>query len=85
MEGNRRRTTESSSKPDIPGIFRSERIMSGISFLMASNAEKPFGATRTAYPRAVNMIDRFPQIDASSSTTRRLAFTWYIVHLRDGI
>jgi hypothetical protein len=30
MVGCKRRTTESNSKPDMPGMFRSERRISGI-------------------------------------------------------
>ncbi len=44
MAGNRRRTTERNSKPDIPGILRSERIMSGISSRSSDKAEKPSAA-----------------------------------------
>ena len=49
IAGNRQRTTERNSNPDMPGMLRSERIISGISFRISINAESPSSATRTEY------------------------------------
>ncbi len=57
IPGNRRRTTERNSKPDMPGMFRSERMMSGISCRISDKAEKPSSAERTLYPNSVKMCD----------------------------
>ena len=50
MAGNRLRTTRSNSKPDMPGMFRSERRTSGTSLRISPKAEKPPSAIRTLYP-----------------------------------
>ena len=47
IEGKRRRTTESNSKPDMPGMLRSERMISGTSFRISTSAENPSWADRT--------------------------------------
>src|ERR1035438_1444484 len=73
-EGNRRRTTESSSKPDMRGMLRSERTMSGISVRISANAEKPSSAVRTQYPISVSKHDNDVRIEDSSSTMSSFNF-----------
>ena len=69
-----RRTTESSSNPDICGILRSEMMTSGIVLLSYKRASKPSCAVLTSYPAALSSIARLSRTLCSSSTTRICAF-----------
>src|SRR5581483_1113525 len=70
--GNRRRTTERSSKPDICGIFRSEIRIDGSVLLICKSASKPCIAVPTSYPSDRNTMTRVSRTASSSSTTRIL-------------
>src|SRR5438105_13629136 len=68
--GKRRRSTERNSNPDILGIFRSERTMSGRVRLSCKRASKPSSAMEVSYPSASRTIARLLRILDSSSTIR---------------
>src|ERR1017187_2530669 len=73
--GNLRRTTDSNSKPDIPGILRSDKRISGTPpWCISANAENPWPALRTPYPISVSTWEREIRIEDSSSTMSRLPF-----------
>lgn len=80
IAGNRRRTTESNSKPDIFGILRSERSNSGTSFRISRNAEKPSSAERARYPLSVSASDSDNRTVGSSSTMSSVAGVAGIFH-----
>src|SRR5947209_18822039 len=70
MAGNRRRTTESSSKPDICGIFRSEINTEGRDLFNCNRASNPCTAILTLYPEAFSNITIVLRTAVSSSTTK---------------
>src|SRR5947207_3401732 len=72
--GNRRRTTDRSSKPDIRGMFRSEMMTSGIERLRCKRASKPSSAVATVYPTSVINSLSAARRPGSSSTIRILYF-----------
>ncbi len=55
MWGNLRRTIESSSNPDIPGILKSVRMMSGRTSRRILRATNPSSAARTENPKLRTM------------------------------
>src|SRR5579863_402793 len=68
--GNRRRTTERNSKPDICGMFRSESTTAGNLLFNCKSASKPCTALLTSYPPALRTIPTLSRTASSSSTTR---------------
>jgi hypothetical protein len=70
MLGNLRRTTDSSSKPDISGMLRSDRITSGICCFSCNRASKPSVAVETSYPAASSTVENVKRTVTSSSTIR---------------
>src|SRR5512146_482283 len=69
--GNLRRKTDSSSKPDMCGMFRSEMMRSGkLGAFSCNRASRPFSAVLTTYPLARNKRAWLSRTDFSSSTTR---------------
>jgi hypothetical protein len=81
IAGNRERTTESNSNPDMPGMLRSERRISGISVRNSRSAENPSWAHRTRYPISASVSDIDDLIVGSSSTMRSLSLVLGIIHL----
>jgi len=84
IEGNWRRTMLSSSKPDMPGICRSETRISGTSRWIWANADKPSAAVRTVYPFLARICDSTIRVDDASLTRSRLAAVFGVLHLGPG-
>ncbi len=80
IPGNWLRIVDSNSKPDIPGMLRSVRMMSGISCRISCNAENPSEAVRTRYPISMRTCDIDVLIEGSSSTMRSPTFASCISH-----
>jgi hypothetical protein len=59
----------------------SQQGVSGISFRIAANAEKPSSADRRLYPISVSRYDRVVRIEQSSSRMRILDLVSDITHL----
>src|SRR5579864_1869373 len=72
--GNRRRTIDRNSKPDICGMFRSEITMAGILLFNCKRASKPCIAILTSYPDDCSTMARLFRMASSSSTTRISCF-----------
>src|SRR6185437_486211 len=68
--GNRRRTTDRNSKPDICGMFRSETMTSGTDRFICNRASKPLLAVATSYPADVSSKPIVFRTLSSSSTSR---------------
>jgi len=81
ISGNLRRTTESNSKPDMPGMFKSEIRISGTCNRISRNAEKPSSAVRVLKPSSASACDNELRIEGSSSTMSNLAAEFGISHL----
>ena len=81
IAGKRRWITESNSKPDIPGIFRSERSSSGTSFYISRNAEIPSSAVRTLYPISLSTWDSNSRMEVLSSTISNAVGEFGIIDL----
>jgi len=72
IAGKRHLTWDRSSRPDMPGIVRSDMRISGLSWRIAFNAEFPSSAERTEYPNSVSTSEIDVRILCWSSTTRTL-------------
>ena len=70
IAGNKLLTFISNSNPDMPGITRSERRISGFWWRISRNAECPSSAHRTEYPNDSRTSDIEVRIHSLSSTTR---------------
>src|SRR5579862_2396794 len=68
--GNRRRTTERNSNPDICGIFKSEMITAGSALRSCKSASKPCTALLTLYPADCSNMTILLRTALSSSTTK---------------
>src|ERR1041385_8763291 len=77
ISGNRRRTTERNSKPDIWGMFRSEITMAGRLLFNCRKASKPFIAMPTSYSDDCSTSLRLSRTASSSSTTRILCLVGF--------
>src|ERR1035441_8020868 len=80
--GSWSRTTERNSKLDMPGMLRSEMMMSGISCRISDSAEKPSAADLTQYPSVEKICERELRIETSSSTMRSFTLASGIVTFR---